>query len=314
MKKVILFINILLFSISAAASSDVTVTATASVSPPGNNGSLLVEIDISNLPPFMLTITGPFGLNVTQTISSHTFSLNGLAPGVYCVKVVNTLGCETTVCAEVQNCSKSPIGNTYLCSVTPNDCCRDALFITGNPNSFDGNNVPSGFNFEAYHILPVPAFEAISNSILTKSLAFTNQIIQTGSTPYDVATQYEIESDAMFIYKFDMEGNLIWAYHKYNPLGSGERSSTLTKKANLEIEMFPNPTSGDINLQFQEGAYQSVSVIDINGKQKFYNLIKPNTTEIIVDGKNLSPGLYVIHFKTIENKSMFKRFVKVSGL
>lgn len=308
MKKLMLLIGIFCVSLNFALAVDLTVTATAAVSPPGNNGMLLIEIDPSNAPPFSVTITGP-GLNITQNISNFSLSKNNLSPGMYCVKVVmSQTGCEANACAEVMNCHVS--GASYLCSIIADPCCRDVMFVGGNPSAYSSNGTPTNFTFEAHHALSEADFSLIADRVLNQSLATTAQIVQSGASPYDIESQNEYEGDDMFVYKFNLRGELLWAYHRQPKETQDRGEANFSAPGNGRIQVFPNPAADDIMLLFPANRYGSVALMDLNGRQISMNSLDAEASQMQLDVSSLTAGIYLLRFQSPGSESAYAKFVK----
>ncbi len=90
-----------------------------------------------------------------------------------------------------------------------------------------------------------------------------------------------------------------------------ERKITAFDKNEIEIELFPNPTTHIINVQIAglpSLENVSVKVIDLKGRQIAVNVI--NSKEYSIDVSSLSNGVYLVEVSH-KNQKVVKRFVKV---
>ncbi|WP_353484203.1 T9SS type A sorting domain-containing protein [Haliscomenobacter sp.] len=97
MKKISLFIFLLLPSISLLATIRIISTSPATAS---CNGGIYVEAT-GTAGPFSLKITNASGYLLERAMSSPTESITGLCSGEYTVQVFNAFGCAKTLLAEV---------------------------------------------------------------------------------------------------------------------------------------------------------------------------------------------------------------------
>lgn len=79
---------------------------------------------------------------------------------------------------------------------------------------------------------------------------------------------------------------------------------------NIEVTMFPNPTTNNLNITFNHDIEQDIeiTIYDINGK-RLYNQSKPYLDNIDLDVSMLNSGMYFILFKT-NNFKTIKQFNK----
>lgn len=75
------------------------------------------------------------------------------------------------------------------------------------------------------------------------------------------------------------------------------------------IDLFPNPAEDNLQIQFESNSqYIHGKIFDIHGKQVLS--FETNETELSLDVKALTPGLYVTRIET-EGKFALKKFVKI---
>ncbi|HMR89514.1 MAG TPA: T9SS type A sorting domain-containing protein, partial [Saprospiraceae bacterium] len=86
-------------------------------------------------------------------------------------------------------------------------------------------------------------------------------------------------------------------------------SSTEESKNHSSFEIFPNPTSNFINLDFSQSANGVVKIIDLTGQIVYRRMVKEaNNIQIDLDG--LSKGIYIINIQTEQNQ-ISKTFSKL---
>jgi hypothetical protein len=79
-------------------------------------------------------------------------------------------------------------------------------------------------------------------------------------------------------------------------------------KRELEIELYPNPTSGILNIKGFSAENIHFSVIDLTGKELIGKSNFLGTTQL--DLNELSSGIYLILFESENGSSCTKRIVK----
>lgn len=304
----------LLLTFSRTVAADITVTATHVVSPPGNNGALHVEIDASITDmPFVITITNALGVVTTQTINSHTFNYGNLPTGNYCVNVATQSGCEATACVTIIRCKK--FGSSYMCSIVAEGCCKEALIVTGDPSAYI-NAMPSNFNFEAHYPPVFAGFDMIQDDVFAQSLAIAQEIVAYGASPYDIPEQNEIETDAMFVFKFDSSGHIIWAYHRYAAPESFQRADAVFRQPGsgpeAAISVYPNPANDMVNVVFQPGIFHSVTLTGLTGRQITTERIGTPDESLQINIADLPAGAYMLQFNHIDGTTTVSRFVKMN--
>ena len=258
MKK-ILFLFIAIFNLNAAVASDITVTATAATS--GNNGQLFIEIDPSITDfPFLLTITYPNGFVHEVSINTHTYTLPGLDDGNYTVTLTTANGCSSIVSVMVQRCRYWK--GRYMCYAIaepyPHPVKDVAMIVVVDPpikvisTATDANQ----FSYELYHPDPERVPSTVLDNVHGTSIQLVSEVIDYGSTKYDVASQDVIETDAMFVIKFSEFGEIEWIYHNYegrekeNPKDSKGREGGVENGQDGFGGVFPNPATQTAEYQF----------------------------------------------------------------
>lgn len=251
MKKIILLI-IAIANFHVAMASDIMVTATAATS--GNNGELLVEIAPSVIDfPFQLSIVYPGGYTFSIELYTHSYTLTGLAPGQYTVNLATASGCTSTL--EVMLLSCRIWGTSYMCFFPSKPSPREDVFLVANPDGLIGAEIDaSQLVYDLYYHSSEAPPPSLSDTIHAAGIEIVEKVIELGSTEYDVLYQDEIETDAMFVMKFDQYGNIVWVYHKYSEIGSqegfnGMENSIQNGQDGFE-RVFPNPASHAAKYKF----------------------------------------------------------------
>ncbi len=77
----------------------------------------------------------------------------------------------------------------------------------------------------------------------------------------------------------------------------GIRAVNVSLNNSHELSMYPNPTTGIVNLSFEGAIYQKLELVDLSGKMLLTKPIRQQESQIIIDISHLSPGLYTISLK-----------------
>jgi hypothetical protein len=127
-----------------------------------------------------------------------------------------------------------------------------------------------------------------------------------GSTPSESSFEYAI-SFAMVDMEFTvkaiamkegMVSSEIATYH-YEPVGINEHE--------INVSVYPNPTTGQFKVQNSEFRIQSVEVYDVYGK--LISNMEVNDNDVTIDISNYNNGIYVALIRT-ENGTVTKKVVK----
>lgn len=84
-------------------------------------------------------------------------------------------------------------------------------------------------------------------------------------------------------------------------------SYTNAISANMDIDIFPNPTVDFININ-TENSIKEVSIFDCNGKNVYHNI--PNNNTLKVNTSDLSKGVYCVRIVDANNKISNKKIIK----
>lgn len=251
MKKIILLV-IAIANFYVVMASDIVVTATAATS--GNNGELLVEIDPSIIDfPFQLSIVYPGGYTFNTALNTHSYTLTGLAPGQYTVHLTTASECTSTVKVLLLRCRIW--GSSYMCFFPSEPSPMKEMFLVGNTDGLLGAEIDaSQLVYDLYYHSSEAPSPSLSDSIHEAGIEIVEKVIEQGSTEYDVFYQDEIETDAMFVMKFDQYGNIVWVYHKYSEIdnqeGFNERENSIQNGQDGFERVFPNPASHAAKYKF----------------------------------------------------------------
>lgn len=324
MKNIAILAGLLFFLQIQLFASDVTITATDAVTPPGNNGSITIDIDpaITSV-PFIIAITGPGGFSQVATIFSHSLTIAGLKPGIYCVNVLNAEGCETNSCVEVRNCYLQERGGMdfYLCNAKPETCCDEtALFMLGNPVQFNDSGIPVTFEFGTKHNLTIETLNTVLDSIYSTTMGEVDQIVSTGYSEHEIPEQSEIISDAMFILKFNQAGELIWVYHNYLTPGffgqnqNFDTTNTIITLSPDSYTLFPNPSNESISVRINFIKEEDVICRILNIENKVLLLerksLKKGVNLLNFNIQDIPPGIYFLSFLYEDGTVQIEKFFK----
>lgn len=297
MKKIITLITCFILCLNVQA-SDIKVTANNAF-PPSNLGSLLIELDpnLGSL-PFQVSITGP-SYSYNQSISNYTLGINDLSPGFYCINVINNDGCAANICIDIQQC-RIQEGNIHCSPVVSIACChqREVLVAamlknpSGNPGSTPYSD-DSDFLYQWYNAFDImSSVSASATAIVDTTYSIINQLIQTGSTVYDVPYQTEIDNpDAMVIISYDSTHQIQWVWHNF-PEVQYKYQGILSDNLSYSVKLYPIPTKDALNASWTKGEFTNVSLVNLYGQQIFHHDIDPQEDSKLFDLRNQLPGVY----------------------
>lgn len=116
-----------------------------------------------------------------------------------------------------------------------------------------------------------------------------------------VMLQGNITHDApanIYVVKVDAQGNFSSIERKYGP------------KPNIKLNIFPNPSSGEVRIKISEKIWGKISFHDLNGNVCLEHNLE-YMDEIILNLSNLPVGMYIISLWSIENKMVaMEQFLK----
>ena len=272
----------------------------------GNStGSLSIVVSSDHNPPFSLIVTGPGGYTFSTTMTGNIHNLSGLAVGEYCVALTNGSGCIAALCIKVKKCS------THIFHGVSFTSCLDEA-PTSDPNTLyaKGGLVPgSGFHFELMAGASTTLSDAQTQGILQIIDETTSYIEQYGASPYEVASQDEVDAEGSdYVFKLTTEPRLIWVYH---PKGGEERNrvpSAGKTGAAASFIVNPNPASDFFQVSFSGEHYKNctVSLTDLTGRIIVSDLV-PTEPNVHIPTSAHPVGIYLLKVST-ENE---QRIVKI---
>lgn len=85
-------------------------------------------------------------------------------------------------------------------------------------------------------------------------------------------------------------------------------SSVEDARVSASLELYPNPAIGELNITLDE-EIESISIFDIRGAQiSTYTNIQ--SRQALVNLEDVTPGIYLLELKTVDNRGLFSRFIK----
>lgn len=112
-----------------------------------------------------------------------------------------------------------------------------------------------------------------------------------------------------FNYRPKLDSLITWFNENRTPTNYSAANELAVKENQIshQVNVFPNPAADYCTIQCKENI-QSISVFTINGQKISDRII--NNQEAILDVRNFSPGLYIIHCKTHTGISRHKLSVR----
>lgn len=104
----------------------------------------------------------------------------------------------------------------------------------------------------------------------------------------DVFTIYiTVEKKSIFMFDDDSPSSQIWGF---------EKEINEEKLIENEIQIYPNPTNGILNIDSKNELIQSIELIDLTGKSVFERVVNDYASQLIING--LNAGSYFVKIKT----------------
>jgi cytochrome c peroxidase len=122
------------------------------------------------------------------------------------------------------------------------------------------------------------------------------------------------EKDALVAFLKTLSGTAVYADERWsNPFDSNNNlevilpaGSLISYASNPSVQIFPNPVADNLFFKIPSGSY-SVQIMDLSGRV----VIDETSVHQFISVSHLKPGTYVITFKEINSKSMYKsKFIK----
>jgi hypothetical protein len=130
----------------------------------------------------------------------------------------------------------------------------------------------------------------MGNDTLAVTITDQNIHIQTPNGNYNMSFGPNNQATNTFVFSADLCAN----------------ATGIEEKSALNAKLFPNPTSGAIQLDVDQFAGKTIAICDIAGKTLFQQALNSNTTTI--DCNTFTEGIYILRIAG-EGKSEVKRFV-----
>jgi len=132
----------------------------------------------------------------------------------------------------------------------------------------------------------------------------------TSTSPNPSHTFTDIRTYMVTLIVTDSDGFKDMAYIKIRVDGKSESTLAADRfQEPIDITIFPNPITNEINIQFLETInIETVSIYDILGKEVFTKKIQSPEGKLILN-PNLSTGLYIIKLNTSEKGSISKKII-----
>lgn len=146
-----------------------------------------------------------------------------------------------------------------------------------------------------------------------QSAAAQTTIIQSYSN--SSATAYTTHTAT---FSAPVDGIYYFSIHNNSPIGATQTFlflDTISITTNLsseefnlsEINVYPNPTENQLNINFSKGIIKDLSINDINGRT-VKNIMVDNS-QIVLDINDLNSGIYFLNINT-DNGNLIKKIIK----
>ncbi len=122
---------------------------------------------------------------------------------------------------------------------------------------------------------------------------------------FGTSTSFNSDGDMIVIsgVQHNVSGSGYVKVFRYNP-----ETSVYERAEEESISVYPNPTKGEVNIQFTERILPSeISIVDTTGKQVYSIELTDNNTNI--DISDLAAGIYYFHIKN-SNGTKIKKIIK----
>lgn len=269
------------------------------------------------------------------TKSSGTYSFNGLPSGIYKVAFTKLpyLEGQTLQNQGIGN-TDSDIDNTYYSmDVTINTSLTNTISDDNTSDALNFQNVSAGF--VAISILPLEliSFTNELNNCNEVSLKWTTlselnvshfevlmsednaifkplEIVSAKGNGYSMKNNYSfnvIQNCKQALYKLKMVDND--GAYSYSPIIAV--NNYCIANSNLEMKIFPNPSSSNLHLKFNEILDENVviTILDILGVPLQRNVFSDSDGNISINTNDLPKGNFIIEVKTSQ-KLFYNKFEK----
>lgn len=259
-----------------------TLTATNTNCPNDASGSISAQTT-GNHPPFSYLWSG------NGITPANTPQINNLLPGNYHLTLTDSVGCQTQFSQSIT----STIGTLHVCVPFIYDCPLNVGFQIPNTPCSDpvfavayGGSPPYQYNWYYYDAGSTPPTNARSLS--------SSSFLCNVNIPF---------KKSLYIHVQDSCGQTAYLEIRPGMLQNNKKSTFVS----WNVEIYPNPTTGNITIQSSESKIQKVEVYDIYGKLLKTTNANSIFTEINIS--DLAAGIYVARIIT-ENGIKTKKFVK----
>jgi len=303
--KNLMAIVITIASVASGFCSDISITINHAVSP--YNGSISITLDDNSNGPYTYVLTGP--VNITFTNSDLVNDINDLPVGDYCLTVTNADGCTAEVCFAIKRCQRWK-GKVFCNQVIALPIPTGIIMLVGH----DDDGKLKGNTFDVLTEIEDTYLDNIMPSIMETVHQETDNILLTGTSPYLVLEQNEIEDDnILFLYSFDDTGALQWVYYSGENADDGridDGSSSRNSFDNFdEVKISPNPVINDLLVELNPDLnYQKLEIYSSSGQLMMERKIGGDL-DFSINVEHLNAGMYFIQFSGAESREM-KRFIK----
>lgn len=248
-----------------------TLTATNTNCPNDASGSISAQTT-GNHPPFSYLWSG------NGITPANTPQINNLLPGNYHLTLTDSVGCQTQFSQSIT----STIGTLHVCVPFIYDCPLNVGFQIPNTPCSDpvfavayGGSPPYQYNWyydDAGSTPPTNARSLSSSSFLCNV-----------NIPF---------KKSLYIHVQDSCGQTAFLEIRPGMLQNNKKSTFVS----WNVEIYPNPTTGNITIQSSEPKIQKVEVYDIYGKLLQTTNANSISTEINIS--DLAAGIYVARIYT----------------
>ncbi|MBR3572971.1 MAG: T9SS type A sorting domain-containing protein [Bacteroidales bacterium] len=259
-----------------------TLSATNTNCPNDASGSISAQTT-GNHPPFSYLWSG------NGITPANTPQINNLLPGNYHLTLTDSVGCQTQFSQSIT----STIGTLHVCVPFIYDCPLNVGFQIPNTPCSDpvfavayGGSPPYQYNWYYYDAGSTPPTNARSLS--------SSSFLCNVNIPF---------KKSLYIHVQDSCGQTAYLEIRPGMLQNNKKSTFVS----WNVEIYPNPTTGNITIQSSESKIQKVEVYDIYGKLLKTTNANSIFTEINIS--DLAAGIYVARIIT-ENGIKTKKFVK----
>lgn len=259
-----------------------TLSATNTNCPNDASGSISAQTT-GNHPPFSYLWSG------NGITPANTPQINNLLPGNYHLTLTDSVGCQTQFSQSIT----STIGTLHVCVPFIYDCPLNVGFQIPNTPCSDpvfavayGGSPPYQYNWYYYDAGSTPPTNARSLS--------SSSFLCNVNIPF---------KKSLYIHVQDSCGQTAYLEIRPGMLQNNKKSTFVS----WNVEIYPNPTTGNITIQSSESKIQKVEVYDIYGKLLKTTNANSIFTEINIS--DLAAGIYVARIIT-KNGIKTKKFVK----